>query len=92
MKLYLLTQNDNLFRDTYYACVVAAESEEAARLIHPAGAPYENGVWVTEYFDVVPNIQRTDWATSPGAVHVEYLGEAAEGTIDGVVLASFNGS
>lgn len=35
MKLYLLTQGENNGYDTYDSMVVAAESEDAARKIHP---------------------------------------------------------
>lgn len=44
--LYLLTQNVNRGYGTYDSCIVAAESAEAARFIHPAGEGFEyRGRW-----------------------------------------------
>ena len=76
MKLYLLNQIQNRGYDTYDACIVAAENEDAARLITPC--PRE---WGDEF---------STWASEPKYVEVEYLGEAVEGTETGVILSSFN--
>ena len=77
MKLYLISQDKNNEYDTYDSAVVVAESEEAAKLIHPRGdgrdvVKEEYGVWA-----------------APEDITVKYIGEAAEG-IHGVVCASFN--
>jgi hypothetical protein len=40
MNLYLISQNVNNDYDTYDAAVVAANSEDEARLIHPCGYTY----------------------------------------------------
>lgn len=75
MKLYLLTQDENRVYDTYDSMVVAAESTEEARNIHP----YGRGQWSSDV-----------WATNPSNVGVMYLGEAAEGVVAGRILGSFN--
>lgn len=79
MKLYLIEQGYNNDYDTYDSAVVAAESEKEARFTHPGEDPDWDGE------DLV-------WG---GWCHVEYvratyIGEAAEGTNAGVILASFN--
>lgn len=76
MKLYLLSQDANNDYDTYDSCVVAAESEEDARLITPNYDGFKDG-W-------------SSWVRSPDQVEVQYIGEAAEGAKAGVVCASFN--
>ena len=62
MKLYLLTQDANQSDETFDACVVVAEDEEAARNVHPFGD------W--DRVDV--------WTYTPEEVDVTYLGEARE--------------
>ncbi len=78
MKLWLISQDENRDYDTYDSAVVAAENEEDARATHPSG----DG-WKKEEIDAT-------WATSPGAVTVEYISDAAPGTEAGVICASFN--
>lgn len=77
MNLYLISQVENNKYNTFDSAVVAAESEDEARLIHPGGND-----WDPE--------RGSGWAKSPAAVSVELIGEAVEGTEPGVVLASFN--
>lgn len=81
MKLYLLSQEDRDGYDTYDALVVAAESEESARLIHP---------YSRDGFKNDRGGRSGVWARSPEKVDVRYLGEASEGTETGIILASFN--
>jgi len=77
MKLYLLSQDVNDDYDTYDSCVVAAENEEEAKMMHPAG---ENR-----------NIHSVfTWCNMPDAVRCKYIGEAAENIEKGVICASFN--
>ena len=81
MKLWYISQDVNDDYDTYDSAVVAAETEEQARLTHPSGYEKDwNGI----------EKQHSGWCD---AVHVtvRYIGEAAvEGVSAGVVCASFN--
>jgi hypothetical protein len=79
MKLWHISQTVNRDYDTYDSAVVAAETEEAARMTHPNGN--------IEWGGTVPT-----WGSWAAAkyVTVEYLGEAREGHPPGVVCASFN--
>lgn len=84
MNLYLISQSTNNDYDTYDAAIVAAETEDDARRIHPGNYP-----------DPVPdgdNIRDANYGTwtSIGNVKVQLVGEAVTGMMKGVVLASFN--
>lgn len=81
MKLYLLTQIENRGYDTFDSAIVAAYNEVAATKISPGGKNY----WKTSKEDCYPV-----WAKSPETVNCEYLGEAKEGTEQGLILGSFN--
>ena len=74
MNLYLLQGTEDGY-DTYDSCVVAAETEEIAKTIHPSG---------TVHWSVYT------WAASPESVEVTLIGTAIEGTGRGVICASFN--
>jgi hypothetical protein len=79
MKLFLISQEENNDYDTYDCAVVAAENEEIAKEINPSdGLPM---VWGKTY---------SSWCKSADFVSVEYLGEAKDGTEQGVICASFN--
>lgn len=75
MNLYLLSQNEYTGYDTFDAVVVAAESEDDARTIHPM----KGNNWTSRA-----------WASSPDNVSVRRLGVAEKGIKRGVVLKSFN--
>jgi hypothetical protein len=77
MKLFLLSQNENNEYDTYDSAVVAAEDEESAKQIN-----------IDEYSSW--GSKSSSWCSSPDKVNVKYLGEAAEGILSGIILASFN--
>lgn len=77
MKLFKISQTENDDYDTYDSAIVAALSEDDARLIRPS----ETYDWTDHY---------SPWCSSPEKVTVEYIGEAREGMEAGVVLASFN--
>lgn len=80
MNLYYLTQDSNNDYDTYDSVIVAAKSEDEARVIHPAGEPLPHwNPW-----------EQSSWVPSPDLVKVYLIGTAIEGTEQGVVLASFN--
>lgn len=78
MKLFLISQIINLGYDTYDSAVVAAQDQDDARTIHPNGSVLlDGGNWHS-------------WVKSPKDVIVDYIGDAARGTVRGVVCASFN--
>lgn len=82
MNLYTLSQDEATGYDTYSNCVVAAESEEAARLIRPDGYDWSKpGEW---------DYSGNAWARKPENVKVELLGIAIDGTKAGVVCSSFH--
>lgn len=74
MNLYYLYQTDNTDYDTYDACIVAAESEEEAKLITPSDF---NSIY-------------GEWACNVKGVNVRLIGMAIEGTEAGLILASYN--
>jgi hypothetical protein len=79
MKLWLISQEVYKGYDTFDSAVVAAETEEEAKMIHPAdGLPLD-----TERF-------WDGWADTADEVSCELLGEAKPGTESGVICASFN--
>lgn len=80
MKLYRISQTQNLGYDTYDSAVVCAPNEETARNIHPGEAKMLFG---RTGFD------RT-WCSMPEDVLVEYIGKATKGINQGVIVASFN--
>lgn len=76
MKLWRISQTQNVGYDTYDSAVVAAELEGDARKINPDG-----NEWGRPY---------GAWAASPEQVKVELLGDAVPGTKAGIILASFH--
>lgn len=91
MKLFLLTQTEIIGYDTYDSAVVAAESAEMAIMIHPASGEVF-GVRPREAHGALPDwrVKWPEWATHPALVTATYLGEATEGTAQGVICSSFN--
>ena len=79
MNLYLITQSVNNDYDTYDSAVVAAESEEKAKTIHPAGYKDWDG-------------KAADYGSWCGIEHVEVelIGVATGSIESGVMCASFN--
>ena len=74
LNLYLIYQDVNNDFDTYDSAVVAAESDDDARNIHPSG--YDNwglSVWC-----------------KPDQVKVTLIGNAEDNMKRGVICASFN--
>lgn len=76
MRLWLISQNDNTNYDTFDSAIVAAETEDDARMIKPCSRDWGDR-W-------------SSWARSPDKVSVEEIGTAKDGTERGVILASFN--
>ena len=79
MNLYKISQDVNNDYDTYDSAIVAAYSEEEARMIAPSGDSEWDGT-ADEY---------SDWCAASD-VSVKLIGLAAHGIEKGVVLASFN--
>lgn len=86
MNIYLLSQEVNNNYDTFDAVVVAAASEEKARLI----TPYKNHRWQTEDEIRFFGPKHGLWANTPDKVKVRFLGVANEDIEEGVILSSFN--
>lgn len=83
MKIYLISQDVNNDYDTYDSAVVAAESEEGARTIHPdeiIDRSIRERSWKTS----------STWAQTPEQVKVLFLGTAKKDTKEGIILASFH--
>jgi hypothetical protein len=99
MNIYLLKQEVNNEKDTYDSCVVVAESEDAAKRIHPSPA-WKNGGFYNEYkkaFCMNNTYGETydyeskygDWTNDLDAIKVTLIGQS--NILErGVVLASFN--
>lgn len=83
MYIYKISQYINDYHDVYNSAIVAAESVEEARLIHPMTpiAEMMDGTW-TNYDELVGV-----WAR-PEEVQVELIGLCL-GAHRGVILASF---
>ena len=78
MNLYLISQTENNWYDTYDSAVVCAETEEEARMIHPRKKDWDG--------------KEKNWGTWCDAEHVkvELIGEAAPVSLCAVICASFN--
>lgn len=85
MKLWLVTRNGSGGYDTYSDFIVAAETEDEARLTHPDGFHTWNGrKWRQPDHDWNDG----SW-TAPSNVTVKEIGTAADG-VTGVQCASFH--
>lgn len=88
MNLYLLVPNNRPYGHGYKEMVVAAESEESARKIHPL-EKHANILKSWEKFGVwTCGI----WASSPEGVSVKYLGTADPFLEKGIISLSYEGS
>lgn len=84
MNLYLISQYANGDYDTYDAAVVAAETEDEARMIHPSGPSYE-----TPAGSAPRDSPGGSW-TCADNVAVKLIGTALADTPKGVLLVSYN--
>lgn len=84
MNIYRISRNEDIDYDTFDSAVVIAESEDAARHIHPRDTV--EGEWWLDDDSYGP---LSSW-TSPANVIVTYLGIANDSVLPGVVCASFN--
>lgn len=94
MKLWLISQDVNNNWDTYDSAVVAAETEDEARVIYPdnwnIGKNVWNGSrWMWHLDDGrILHGSGSSW-TSPDSVSVQFLADGYDGPA-GCVLGSFN--
>ena len=100
MNLYLLTQTENTGYDTYDSCVVIANTEEEAKLIHPGSLIYypvaNQWFWRDSGYKEYLNegyYSNDSWCKYPEQVTVTYLGEF-KGNLEDypskIVCVSFN--
>jgi hypothetical protein len=90
VKLWWISQHSNEDYDTYSDAVVAAENEESARNLHPAGYyKYRDGRWWGTRADGSEWEPCNSWS-APDQVTAEYIGDAKKGTKTGVICASFH--
>jgi hypothetical protein len=82
MNLYRISQRKNSEYDTFDSAIVAAESEKDASKIHPNGR------------EDIPNERESglfgSWVNNPKHVKAKLIGVALEGTVRGVICASYN--
>lgn len=92
MNLYMLSRTNTVDYDEFDRAIVAAETEDAARLVHPNGyaewAPAQNA-WIGRRPDGSTWEASPTWI-APADVQVLHIGTALPGQKAGVVLASFN--
>jgi hypothetical protein len=95
MKLWLISQSVNNDWDSFDSAVVAAETEQEARFIHPEHYPSHDKIrwngskWFWYLNDGRVLDYRSGSWTSPDNVSVEFLADGYDGP-SGTVLASFN--
>lgn len=90
MKLWRVSRQDH-GDDEYDEFICAAETADAARLIHPSGIAkriWNGAAWLRE--ETWSKCADDTWA-APDSLEVKEIGVAADG-IEGVVCASFNAS
>lgn len=91
MNLYLLTQHENHEYDNYDSCIVAAENEDAARIICPdENYKFNEKSNLFTWGGVDDFSECGSWAFSLEKITVKLIGVAKEGTKPGVILSSFN--
>ena len=79
MNIYLLSQNKATGWDSFDSCIVAAETEDQAIMIHPDGRDTWDGS--NESFD--------EWC-SYKHVNIKLIGTTLPDIISGVILSSYN--
>ena len=79
MKLFKVSQNINNNYDTFDSFVIACNSEDEARATDPYG----------ECNTIKQDDTFASWVSADKVI-VEYLGEAHNGLVKGIIVASFN--
>lgn len=81
MKLFRISQSQVVNCDAVSSAIVIASDEESARNIDPG----TGHLMTAESWD-----KCIYWCSGPEHVHVQYLGEAAEGVVRGVLCTSLD--
>lgn len=99
MNLYKISQTINGGYDTFSSAIVAAPTKDRAKVIHPTGLIW-NEASKADRLDDEGNPRDgweygsphsyPDWANDPSEVRVRLIGTACDGTVEGVILASFH--
>ena len=84
MRLWLIQQSENDDYDTYDSAIVAANTEDEAKRIHPGGWDWNDSV------DTYYTSGQGTWCKSPDAVTATCIGTAGAMIEPGVILSSFN--
>lgn len=79
--IWLLTQKEVKWYDTYDSCVVGADTEEDARMITPDGLPFKGNSIIGPH---------SKWARTPEKVNVEKIGVGKPALRGEVICSSFN--
>ena len=99
MNIYLVSQDINRNYDTYDSFVCIAESEDAARMMHPSKyvTHINNNTWMGTYSSGVKKGQEyvmgnDTWVSVETAktLPVKLIGIAEPSQVAGIILASFN--
>jgi len=85
LKLYLLKRTDDSCNyDIYDSVIVAAFSEDDAKLINPDGSKNDVGS------DVYKELNMGQWVCKLDQINVKLIGIAGADVLRGVILGSFN--
>ena len=84
MKLFLISQDENTSYDTYSDAIVAADTEDEARKIHPS-----KYVTNPNWFNRDDSYRYKNAWCDPKEVHVELLSNSSYRTETGLILGSF---
>lgn len=85
--LYLLTQTDNNDHDAISECIVCANNDVIARMIHPqSDAKFINGEWHGMDSNLKLWNRNSDWAKSFDTVTCKLIGYASDDINIGEVI------
>ena len=93
MKLYKISQDENMDYDTYDSAIVCAENKDEAKKTCPdEGYTFKDGKFsqLVNFSDGELLTVCHTWATKLESIRVEYIGKAKEGLKKGIIIASFN--
>lgn len=82
--IWLLTQRQNKGFDTFDSCLVAADTEDEARMITPDGLPFRG------ILDFPRTRAHSRWAYTSDAVVIEKIGVTKRERKGKVIITSYN--